>query len=292
MIDRRSIMMWNEFVPWTDYAMIEQDLIICRALVDIFSDDFLRSRLAFRGGTALHKLYLSPQARYSEDIDLVQIHPGPIKPILFRLGEVLDWMPDKVIKPKRHNNTMLFRMESEIPPIQPLRLKVEINCKEHFSVLGFREMPFEVNTPWFSGECIITTYTLEELLGTKLRALYQRKKGRDLFDLQVALDHQDIDAEAVMECYGKYMNFVVDKAPTYRQFLQNMELKMQDPEFLNDTNALLRVDADKFDPLRAYALVKETFIERMPGKRDSCAQERGTKKGGATLASGSACQTK
>ena len=74
-------MAWNEFVPWTDFAMVEQDLIICRALVDIFSDDFLREQLAFRGGTALHKLNLSTQVRYSEDIDLVQINPGPIKPI-------------------------------------------------------------------------------------------------------------------------------------------------------------------------------------------------------------------
>ena len=134
--------------------------------------------------------------------------------------------------------------------------------------MGFREMPFGVNTSWFSGECNITTYALDELLGTKLRALYQRKKGRDLFDLQVALDHGEIDAEAVMQCYNKYMSFVVDKVPTYKQFLQNMELKMQDPEFLNDTSALLRVDADTFDPIRAYSLVKETFIKRMPGKRD------------------------
>ena len=139
MIDRASIMEWNEFVPWNDFAMVEQDLIICRALVDIFSDDFLRDQLAFRGGTALHKLYLSPQARYSEDIDLVQINAGPIKPILSRLGEVLSWMPNKVIKPKRHNNTMLFRMDSEFPPVQPIRLKVEINCKEHFNVMGFQK---------------------------------------------------------------------------------------------------------------------------------------------------------
>lgn len=70
MIDRSSIMAWNEHAPWTDPAMVEQDLIICRALVDIFSDPFLQKELAFRGGTALHKLYLQPQPRYSEDIDL------------------------------------------------------------------------------------------------------------------------------------------------------------------------------------------------------------------------------
>lgn len=81
MIKENYIREWYEFVPWKDMLMVEQDLIICRALVSIFSDDFLRENLAFRGGTALHKLFLQPQPRYSEDIDLVQIHPGPIKPI-------------------------------------------------------------------------------------------------------------------------------------------------------------------------------------------------------------------
>lgn len=186
MINRASIAQWNRQVPWSDNAQVEQDLIISRALVAIFSDEFLASQLAFRGGTALHKLYLSPQPRYSEDIDLVQINPGPIKPILFRLGEVLAFMPERVTKQKRYNNTMLFRMESEIPPTVPLRLKIEINCFEHFNELGLVKIPFEMKNTWFSGRCEITTYQLNELLGTKLRALYQRKKGRDLFDLYVA----------------------------------------------------------------------------------------------------------
>ena len=238
MIDRASIMAWAEQAPWMDPAMVEQDLIICRALVDIFSDDFLKNELAFRGGTALHKLYLQPQPRYSEDIDLVQINPGPIKPILFRLGEVLDWMPDRVTKPRRYNNTVLFRMESEVPPVQPIRLKIEINCFEHFNVLGLRSMPFNVNSDWFRGDCEITTYAFEELLGTKLRALYQRKKGRDLFDLQVALDKSSVDVQKVMECYNRYMDFSVEKSPSYKQFMQNMELKMQDSDFLDDTELL------------------------------------------------------
>ena len=64
------------------------------------------------------------------------------------------------------------------------------------------------------------------------------------------------------------MDFVVEKAPTYKQFVQNMEQKLQDLEFLDDTNILLRPDADKFDPMRAYALVKKAFIDKLPGKRD------------------------
>jgi len=78
--------------PWKEIAQVEQDLIIARAIVEIFSDDLLRKSLVFRGGTALHKLYISPQARCSEDIDLVQIDSEPIKQNLpttsQRLGEV------------------------------------------------------------------------------------------------------------------------------------------------------------------------------------------------------------
>lgn len=176
MINRAAIMQWRTHVPWNANEQVEQDLIISRALVAIFSDDFLASKLAFRGGTALHKLYLSPQPRYSEDIDLVQIDAEPIKSTMYRLGEVLNFLPDRVTKQKRFNNTMLFRMESEIPPTVQIRLKVEINCFEHFNELGLVKIPFSVDNSWFTGQCELTTYRLNELLGTKLRALYQRKK--------------------------------------------------------------------------------------------------------------------
>lgn len=48
MIPKYSIQEWSEQVPWNTDAMVEQDLIICRALVSIFSDEFLASQLAFR----------------------------------------------------------------------------------------------------------------------------------------------------------------------------------------------------------------------------------------------------
>lgn len=262
MINRESILSWNEFVPWETHAKVEQDLLICRSLVAIYSDEFLASQLAFRGGTALHKLYLSPQPRYSEDIDLVQIHPGPIKDILYRLGEVLDFMPDRVTKPKRYNNTMLFRMESEIPPTVPIRLKVEINCYEHFDVLGLVKKPFSVENSWFSGQAELTTYQFNELLGTKMRALYQRRKGRDLFDLYVGLTQGQYDADEIIQCYIRYMAFVVENSPTYKQFVNNMEAKLNDEEFLGDTMGLLRPELS-FDPTTAYQIVKETLIDRL-----------------------------
>ena len=49
--------------------------------------------LAFRGGTALYKLHLRPAARYSEDIDLVQITAGPIGGVLDAIRRALDpWL--------------------------------------------------------------------------------------------------------------------------------------------------------------------------------------------------------
>src|SRR5690554_2802754 len=155
MIPEYAIKEWGNTVPWNSPEMVEQDLVICRALVAIFNDNFLAGRLAFRGGTALHKLYLSPQPRYSEDIDLVQINPEPIKPTIDRLREILSFLGVPVVKQKRNNNTLIFRVDSTDMPITTLRLKVEINCREHFSVLGYEKINFSVTNQWFTGNSVI-----------------------------------------------------------------------------------------------------------------------------------------
>ena len=264
MIPRTHIIAWQKNAPWKTNAQIEQDLVICRALIAIFSDEFLASSLAFRGGTALHKLYLHPQPRYSEDIDLVQIRPEPIKETIQRLQKQLSFIDaSSVVDQKRNNNTLKFRFNSEFPPVQTLKVKVEINCKEHFTVMGYQKFPFEVKSSWFTGSCDITTYRLEELLGTKLRALYQRRKGRDLYDLYKALlQVPELDKEAIVQCYQEYMGFVVGQSPTRKQFIQNMEAKMLDAEFLGDLAALIRTD-EKYDQEEAYELVKTEIIEKL-----------------------------
>ena len=112
MIQKAFITQWGTVVPWSSPRLVEQDLIICRALVSIFCDPFLKEHLAFRGGTALHKLYLEPQPRYSEDIDLVQVNAEAIKETIDHLREALSWMGEPVVKQKKHNNTLVFRVHS------------------------------------------------------------------------------------------------------------------------------------------------------------------------------------
>lgn len=262
MIPANEIKSWSNVVPWITDEQIEQDLILCRSLVEIFSNEFLAENLVFRGGTALHKLYLQPQPRYSEDIDLVQKKAGPIKETIVRLQKCMSFLGEPAVKQKANNNTLVYRFNSEnVTPVK-LRLKIEINCREHFSVLGYTSKAFDVNTGWFKGSCNIRTYHLEEMIGIKVRALYQRKKGRDLYDLYKALTLAKLNIEQVMTCYNEYMKSVVVEPPTQKQYLQNMELKMRDNEFLGDIKSLLRPN-EKYNTNIAWELVKKELVERI-----------------------------
>lgn len=61
---------------------------------------------------------------------------------------------------------------------------------------------------WFSGEVDVTTYSLEELIGTKLRALYRRRKGRDLYDLWVVLNtYPDLNVDFVIKAFNTYTSY-------------------------------------------------------------------------------------
>lgn len=266
MIERRHIIDWRAKAPWTQDAHVEQDLVICRAVVEIFSDPFLREAVAFRGGTALHKLHLNAPARYSEDIDLVQIRAERAGPMMGALRDALQpWLGKPRWRLKEGRVVLYFRYPSEASPERPLRLKVEINSREHFAVHGFTRVPFRVSSGWFDGGCDVTSYTLEELLATKLRALYQRRKPRDLFDLSVALEGADVDPGRVVSAFLEYMDFEGRKI-TRAQFEENLEAKMRDGGFgLGELDAFL-ADGHEWDPGRAAERVRATLIERLPGE--------------------------
>ena len=266
MIERDFIAAWRQHAPWPTDAQVEQDLVLSRALIEIFSHPQLSHELAFRGGTALHKLFLKKSARYSEDIDLVQVAPGPIGPLMTALRETLDpWLGAPKRSQSQGRMTFTYRFESELPPIVPLRLKIEINTREHFTVLGHVFPTHAVDSGWFRGAAPIRTYRLEELLGTKLRALFQRKKGRDLFDLGVTLEDDSLDAATLVACFERYLahgGATVSRA----QFEENLLAKLAMPEFTADLQVILSSDAwSRFDVQRAGNLVLTRLAARMKG---------------------------
>lgn len=265
MIPRAHITHWRQHAPWIQDVQVEQDLIISRAVVELFRHPDVSCSLAFRGGTALHKLHLEP-ARYSEDIDLVQVHQEPIGATIDAIREVLrPWLGESVNWEQKHARFILrYQVGSEPRSAPPIRLKVEINTRGHFTVNGLQAQEFAVESPWFEGRAEVTTYALEELLGTKLRALYQRNKGRDLFDLYYALEQVDPSVPEVVEICRKYLQRG-ENTVSRAEFERNLEEKRSDAGFRTDVKPLVASRID-WDFETALENVMTEYVPEFPGK--------------------------
>jgi len=264
MIPKDYITEWRDRAPWILDRQVEQDLVISRALVELFSQRSIADALAFRGGTALYKLHFRPAARYSEDIDLVQTRAGSIGPVMDAIHGALDpWLGKPKWKQSDGRVTLSYRFDSEDAPPVALKLKVEINSREHFTVLGLGDHRFDVSSRWFTGTADIRTYQLDELLGTKLRALYQRKKGRDLFDLGLALDRGGVSAQRLVDVFAKYMEEDGLRV-TRAMFEQNLAAKKTDSVFTADMTPLLAHGQEwTFDV--AFDRVWNELVALLPG---------------------------
>lgn len=265
MIPRANITAWRAQAPWPANEQVEQDLVISRALVEVFNQPTVASQVLFRGGTALHKLYLGGPRRYSEDIDLVQRAAGPIGELVNAVREALDpWLGEPSWDQSEGRFKLHYRFKTTFEPVVSMRLKIEINTREHFTVLGVVPRSFSVDSPWFQGETTLFTYSLDELLGTKLRALYQRKKGRDLYDLWLALRSGEARGQRIVECFQRYLAH--DKAKVSRaEFEANLAGKLSSKAFLEDIKPLIPVAAN-YDPAAAAELVKVDLLAKLPGE--------------------------
>ena len=240
MIPAQNIVARGAVVPWADQQQVEQDLIIGRALVEIFSDDVLRDAVRVRGGTALNKLHFPKPMRYSEDIDLVRTSGGPIGPVLDRLRVVLEpWLGRARFDQSPVAPKFRFRVDAEDGSGVPIRLKVEINTRETQAFDGPASLPLKIDNPWFSGEAAISSFLCEEMLATKLRALLQRDQGRDLYDLAHALEvFENLDITRMVEMFGRYLD-LSGQTISRAQAQERMFAKLANPHFLLDVLLLL-----------------------------------------------------
>lgn len=239
MIPELFIQRWRQNVEWQTPTQVEQDLVISRALVELYREPHIGDSLVFRGGTALNKLFLKPPARYSEDIDFVQKNIQPIGQTIDAIRGVLKpWLGDPKWKITERSAKLIYKYEA-INGFNA-KLKIEINTTEHFQFLPSRLEEFSVLSDWWSGKANIITYEIDELMATKLRALYQRRKGRDLFDLWFVSQNNLVNIDRVLLIFDKYcMN---DNCHFSREeFLKNLELKRNNQAFQADMDALLPV---------------------------------------------------
>ena len=240
MIGPEMVTAWEAIAPWQNPAFVEQDLVLSRALVELFQIPLVRETCTLRGGTALNKLLFNPPTRYSEDIDLVQEKAGPIGALLDSIRKSLDlWLGKARFESNSKMNTLVWRFQSSTEPPVGLGLKVEINSREHGWVGSPVRMPFSVESPWFSGKTDVVTVVLADLMATKLRALYQRRKGRDLFDLQMVLERfPDLDLFKVVNGFRTVMARE-GRSITWQELVINMETKLSHRLFAADVPPLL-----------------------------------------------------
>jgi predicted nucleotidyltransferase component of viral defense system len=158
---------------------------------------------------------------------------------------------------------MIYRFETTTKPVRLMRLKVEVNTREHFTVSGIQYYPFIVESPWFSGRADVVTYRIEELLGTKLRALYQRKKGRDLYDLWLALTVLEVDDHMVIDCFGRYLEHE-GLAVSRAEFEENLNGKLRNRSFLEDISPLLPTGVT-YNVAEAGELADRRLIAKLQG---------------------------
>lgn len=266
MIPRAYIQAWSTKAPWPDQRQIEQDLIICRALCDLFSAAELRDRIAFRGGTAIHKLLFKQPLRYSEDIDLVQTRPEPIGATVDAIRDALSWLGKCSRTQAGHSMHLVFKFAPEIEPHSSLKLKVEINTREHTSLNGAVLYPFTVESDWYQGKAEITSFAPDELFGTKLRALLQRNKGRDLFDLHHGLEQLALDADSLIACFDHYL--ALESHPISRAMAEQRMLQKLTRSLTEDIAPLLPSGIEFTDvhAIDAFNRVWTLLISRIKGE--------------------------
>lgn len=242
MIPQPYLTEWSSRAPWPTENQIEQDLILSRLIVEIASDELLASELAFRGGTCLHKLHLLQPARYSEDLDYTRTSEEPkigdCLTALRRIAADIGLQERKRRFPSRDSDMACIWFHADSQGDGTLiSIKIEINVQETTPYQPHVLLPYRVDSRWWSASADVRTFHVEEILATKLRALYTRRKGRDLYDLWLALTELTLDDQLIVDGLAHYMGSDIY---SYRQLHANLTDKLATPEFLDDIRNLAR----------------------------------------------------
>lgn len=256
MIPDSIVTAWSIDHPWPDADQVEQDLLLAQAICEIVNDDLLGRELVIRGGTAFHKLYLDRPRRYSEDLDFVRMSAGGIGDVMKRLTEMGRSLGFEV-KTQMTKHPKVFWRFSSVSGAKR-KIKLEINTFERSPMLPLTTRPYSVETEWYSGSVDVPVFQIEELCATKVRALYQRSKGRDLFDLWLALTELCIDPRAIIGTFSTYRPEGLTRVLMER----NLEAKLADHDFCHDCDALIVGGAEMYgyDAHTAGRLVMDRVV--------------------------------
>ena len=137
----------------------------------------------------------------------MQVQPEPIGGMVNVIRDALSWLGDFSRKQAGHSIHLIFKFSPEAAaPETQLKVKIEINTREHQSLYKIRKYPFELESQWYRACANLASFEPEELFGTKLRALLQRRKNRDLFDLNEGLKQLSMDSAKLIASFEHYLS--------------------------------------------------------------------------------------
>lgn len=235
MIPQADIAQWRTRVPWVSAERVEQDLVLSRLIVEIARHPLLGQELIFRGGTCLHKLWLDRPWRYSEDLDYVRRSGGGIGSVLDAIREIAETIGFDSVQTETRTQHPKARLRAQYESGGPFHVKVEINTFEHSPARQIVTRRCAVDSPWFEGAADVPTFCASEMIATKIRALYQRSKSRDLFDLWLAFAELGIEPAEIAACFETYR----PETWTPSLAVANLNRKLDDSAFASDLTALV-----------------------------------------------------
>ena len=180
LLDKSELILINKILKYP-LMTAEKDYFL--ALVSkIIYDSSMKDRLIFKGGTALHHTYL-PQLRFSEDLDFSS-NQSPIKLEEVRaIFEPYDFLRVK----KEYMSGATIKIERLLytgPLGQANSLKVEIDFLQNV-LLPAQTMPYK--NVW-GIDCMVWVMDVKEIAAEKIRAMSDRARYRDFYDLFLILE--------------------------------------------------------------------------------------------------------
>lgn len=279
-LTRQDILAHQTVVPWPEPHQVEQDLLLSLAMHAIFNDTFLQGQVAMRGGTVLHKVHLAPAARYSEDIDLVAVGERPeghirkalmrvLRPLLGReqssAWTTLQLAVRNAARPSRILRC-IYKVPSVSEPGRILTIEVETNVSERTPYYPLQRPPFRLAFRDEQFDVPLVSYHVNEMLATKMRALFQRRKGRDLFDLHWALTNPSalpVAIPEILKAFQHYMDLEGATVPR-TEFVEHLRSCVADRQgFCTDMAPLLRQGLN-YDPVLAGRAIEQDLLSRLP----------------------------
>ncbi|MDR1033327.1 MAG: nucleotidyl transferase AbiEii/AbiGii toxin family protein [Bifidobacteriaceae bacterium] len=241
MITENNVRAWSIEHPWSSKMQVEQDLRLSEAIYHIFRNDYLQDELIFSGGTAFYKFYTDKEYRYSEDLDFIRVSRdgiGCVTRQLTHIGHKLGYTVSTQIK---HFSKIYWKVDS-LEGLR-IRIKIDIDSYDKRPKLPTNVTGFTLPTLGLSDTSNVRVLGLAELLATKVRALYSRAKGRDLFDLWVGLEELNVNPRDIVDAFAHYR----PETYTSRLAIMNLQNKLKNNNYLHNLDGLLSPDI-VYDP--------------------------------------------